>query len=121
MIEMLDINVDKAIAYKISGKITDDEITQLFAKIKEKIKTHNEICVYQEIESIDGIEFGAIIEKIKFLYENGLSSFKKIAVITDKKWMQNAVDIEDEIFRSIEMEAFSFEDKDKAVEFLKRD
>ena len=64
MITMLDIKLDNAIAYTISGKITDDEITQLFSKIKEKMETHNEICIYQEIESIDGIEFGAIIEKV---------------------------------------------------------
>jgi SpoIIAA-like len=121
MITMLDIKVDNAIAYNISGKITDDEITKLFSKIKEKIETYNEICVYQEIESIDGMEFGAIIEKIKFLYEYGISNIKKIAVITDKRWMHNAVDIEDQIFKSIEMQAFSFEDKDIAVEFLKRD
>lgn len=121
MIKMIDIKIDNAIGYTISGKITDDEMSELFSKVKEKIDIHNEISVYQEIESIDGLEFGAIIEKIKFLYEYGLSNFKKIAVVTDKKWMQNIVDIEDDIFRSIEIKAFSFDDKDKAMEFLKQD
>jgi hypothetical protein len=39
--------------------------------------------------------------------------------VTDRKWMQKIVDLEDKLFRKIDMKCFSFEDKDKAVDFLK--
>ena len=118
MIEMLNIGVEKAVAYRISGKITDDDMTLVLTKIKEKIDSRGDVFLYQEVESIGGVELDAIIEKLKFLSDVGLSNFKKISVVTDKKWMQKVILLEDKIFKNIDMKSFSFEDRDRAVEFL---
>jgi len=119
MIEMVDIGFDKAVAYRIEGKVTEEEITSIFAKFKEKINKGEKLILYQEITSIGGVEFDAIVEKFKFLFDFGISHFSKIVIVTHKKWIHKIVEIEDKIFKNIEMKGFSIEEKDKAIKFLK--
>ena len=42
-----------------------------------------------------------------------------IAVVAHTKWLLKPVDLEDKIFRNINMKGFSVDEKDQAVEFLK--
>jgi hypothetical protein len=119
MLEMIDVGFDKAVAYRLEGKITEEETTSVFSLFKEKIKAGEKLIVYQEIVSIGGVEFDAMVEKFKFLFDFGISHFSKIAVVTDKKWIHKLVDIEDKIFKNIDMKGFSIEEKDKAIDFLK--
>jgi SpoIIAA-like len=119
MLELIDIGIEKAVAYRFGGKITEDEMMLALSAIKEKIENYGEVCIYQEIESIGGVEFDAIVEKIKFLSEVGLSNINRIAVVTNKKWLHKIVDLEDKLFKKIDMKSFSIEDKNEAIEFLK--
>jgi stage II sporulation SpoAA-like protein len=119
MLEMMDIGIEKAVAYRLGGKITEDEMTVALSAIKEKIETYGEVFIYQEIESIGGVEIDAIVEKFKFLFDVGISNIRRIAVVTHKKWMHKIIDLEGKIFKKIDMKSFSIDDKNEAVEFLK--
>ncbi|MDI6686865.1 MAG: STAS/SEC14 domain-containing protein [Desulfobacterales bacterium] len=90
-----------------------------FSEAKAKIELYGNIVIYEEIVSFGGIEFKAIIEEFKYLFEVGISNIDKMAVVTDKKWIGKIVGAEDKIFKSIDMKAFSTEEKDNAIEFLK--
>jgi len=59
-----------------------------------------------------------MIEKLKFFREFKLSDIDRIAVITDKKWMQKIVSLEDKLFRNFDMRAFSLDQKEEALAFL---
>jgi hypothetical protein len=121
MLEMIDIGVENAVAYRLGGKITEEEMKSALAVFREKIDRGEKLFVYQEVESIGGAEFDAMIEKFKFFKEVGFdfSHFSKVAVVTHSKWLHKIVDLEDKIFKNVEMKGFSIEDKDKAIEFLK--
>lgn len=119
MLEILDIDVDKAVAYHLAGKITEEDMKLAFSAIKEKIQQFGEVYIYQEIDDYTGIEFDAMIEKFKYLFENGVSSITRIAVVTDKQWLQKIIGFEDKLFKSIDMQYFAQQDKQLAIEFLK--
>ena len=119
MLEMMDIGVEEAVAYRVGGKITEEEMTSVLSIFKEKINKGEKLNVYQEIESIGGAEFDAMIEKLKFLFDVGLSHFSKIAVVTHKKWIHHLADLEGKLFKNLDMRGFSIEEKDKAIEFMK--
>ena len=119
MIEILDIGIKNAVAYRIEGKVTEDEMKSVLSIFKEKIKADAKLSVYQEIVSVGGAEFDAIIEKLKFFREFGLSNFDKIAVVTHKDWMHKIIDLEGKLFKKFDMKGFSIDDKDKALEFLR--
>ena len=121
MLEMIDIGSEKIIAYRLGGKITEEEMTSVLSIFRERIDKGEKLLVYQEVESIGGAEFDAMIKKFKFFKDVGFnfSHFSKIAVVTHSKWLHKLVDLEDKIFKNVEMRGFSIEDKDKAIEFLK--
>ncbi len=119
MLVMMDIGVEGAIAYRLGGKITEEEMTSVLSIFKDKIDKGEKLIVYQEIESIGGAEFDAMIKKLKFLFDVGLSHFSKIAVVTHKKWIHHLADLEGKLFKNIDMRGFSIEEKDEAIDFLK--
>lgn len=119
MIEIIDIGIENAVAYRLEGKITEEEMTSILTLFKEKIEKGEKLIVYQEVVSIGGAEFDAMIEKFKFIRDFGFSHFDRIAVVTHKKWLHKIVDLEDKIFRNIDMKGFSVDQKNLAVEFLK--
>jgi len=119
MLEMIDIGIEKAIAYRVEGKITEEEMTSVISIFRNKIDSDEKLMVYQEVVSFSGVEFDAMIEKFKFFINVGISHFSKIAVVTHKKWIHKFVDLEGKLFKSIDMKGFPIEEKDKAIEFLK--
>lgn len=121
MLEMIDTGVEEIIAYRLGGKITEEEMTSVISIFREKIAKGEKLIVYQEVESIGGAEFDAMIEKFKFFKDVGFnfSHFSKIAVVTHSKWLHKLVDLEDKIFRNVDMKGFPVEKKEKAIEFLK--
>jgi hypothetical protein len=120
MLEMIDIGIEEAIAYRVGGKITEEEMTSVISIFRNKIDSDEKLIVYQEVVSFSGVEFHAMIEKFKFFIDLGISNFSKIAVVTHKKWIHKLVDLEGSLFKSIDMKGFPIEEKDKAIEFLKR-
>ena len=81
--------------------------SSFFCVINEKIEQYGEVYIYQEIDDFTGIEIDAIVEKFKYLFENGISNITRIAVVTDKQWLQKIVDLEDKLFKSIDMQYFA--------------
>jgi hypothetical protein len=121
MLKIIDIGFEKAVAYRLAGKITEEEMTSVLDIFRAKIAKGEKLIVYQEVESIGGAEFDAMVEKFKFFKDVGFdfSHFSKIAVVTHKKWLHKLVDIEDKIFKKVDMKGFPIEEKNKAIEFLK--
>lgn len=119
MLEMLDIGVENSVAYRLEGKITEDEMTSILTLFKEKIEKGNKLVVYQEVVTIGGVELDAMVEKFKFFRDFGFSHFARIAVVTHTKWLHKIIDLEDKIFRSIDMKGFTVNEKDQAIEFLR--
>lgn len=119
MIKIVDIEIKNALAFQISGKITEIDMKILLDKAKEKIKDNGNIVIFEKIDSFEGVEIAAIIEEFKYLYEIGMSNIIKFAIVTDKKWIEYIVNIEKKIFTNIQIKYFHFTEEKNAIEFLK--
>jgi hypothetical protein len=51
MLEMLDIGIEDAIAYRIEGKVTEDEMKSVIAVLKEKIQAGEKLSIYHFLSS----------------------------------------------------------------------
>ena len=120
MLEMIDIGVENTIAYRVGGKITEEEMKSIITVFKEKIDKGEKLNIYQEVVSIGGAEIDTMIEKFKFFREVGFSHFNRIAVVAHTKWLHKLVDLEDKLFKSIKMKGFSVDERDEAIEFLRK-
>ena len=65
------------------------------------------------MESFDGISLEAFFKDLKFAVSN-FGKFDKKAVVTDKSWVKKLGEFSDKLFGSIEIRCFSFEEADKA-------
>lgn len=119
MLEIIEVPVENAIAFRISGKISESDMHTVLSMAKEKINAYGEIVFLERIDSFKGIEIAALVEEFKYLFEVGFSNIAKVAIVTDKKWIEHIVNIEDKIFRNMELKYFSIEDQQEAIEFLK--
>lgn len=120
MLKLLDIEIDKVVAFSVENKITEDDMNLALSTLKDKINKYGEVFIYEEIDGFSGIEISAIVDKFKYLFDRGLSGISRIAVVTNKEWIHKIVDLEDKLFKKIDMRCFSLEQKDKALEFLKQ-
>jgi len=118
VVEIFDIGVENAVAFRIWGKISKGDMTKIFEACKEKIAQQGDIVLLEKIESMGGIEVSALFEEIKYLFELGLADIKKVAVLTDKSWVEKVVAIENTFFTKIEIKCFAFEQQPAAVAFL---
>ena len=119
MLELIDIDIDNAVAFRVSGKITENDMSAVLDRASEKIEHYGDIVFFEQIDSFDGIEIAAIVEEFKYLFDVGLSNIKKVAVVTDKKWIESVANLESKIFTGIEIKCFSTDDQLSAMMFLK--
>jgi len=119
MLRIIDIGIENATAFCILGQITKADMSIVLSNAKEKTERYGNIIIYEEIQGFQGIEFSAIIEEFKYLFNIGISNISKVAVVTDKKWIMKVTSLEAKIFRNIEIRYFRLNEKSLAIEFLK--
>lgn len=120
-IEVLDLDIsnkDQVVALRIDGGVDQMGMMQVLGLISQVSNAHGKVRIYQEIDNLGGVEFDAVIEKIKFLFSTGLSVFERVVLVTDKTWMQKVAAFEDKVFANIDIKAFASDDKAAALEYL---
>lgn len=119
MMDLLDIGMGNAVAIRIAGKITQSDMELVLGEMKGKIRAYGKIVLYEQIDSVEGVELTGIVEMFKYLFEMGISNISRVAIVTDKQWLSKIVSLEDKLFRNIEMRCFPLEEKSEAVDFLR--
>jgi hypothetical protein len=119
MLEMLNIGIDNALAFQMSGKIIESDMQIVLSNAKGKIERHGSIVIFEKIDSFDGAELAAILAEFKYLVDVGMSNVTKVAILTDKQWIAHIANIEDKIFSGIDMKCFPIEEQPAAIAFLK--
>ena len=120
MLTMIDIGIDNAVAFTLSGKMTQDDMKRVLMDAEAKTVDHGGIVIYEEIESFSGIELAAIVEELKYIIHAGLKHIKQVAVVTDASWIEKVVKVEDALFRNIDNQYFTFAEKPQAIMFLQQ-
>lgn len=95
MLEMINIGIDNAVAFRISGKVTAADMTLVLNDAKGKVENHGNIVILEQIDSFKGIETAAIAEEFKYLSDVGISNITKAALLADSKWLDKIISIED--------------------------
>lgn len=120
MITLEDIGIDNAVALHVAGKVTEHDMDVAFTAMREKIAAHGSVVLFEQIDSFSGVELAGLVDKFKYLFEMGISNITKVAIVTDKEWVAKIIGLEDKLFRTIQMKAFSLEEKEQAIAFLRQ-
>ncbi|MFT7300652.1 MAG: hypothetical protein ACI89Z_001114 [Porticoccus sp.] len=55
ILEMIDIGIEHSVAFRISEKVTESDMSLVLTDVKEKIERHENIVLLEKIESFEGI------------------------------------------------------------------
>ena len=89
MLELIHIDIDNTVAFCVSWKVTEDDMSLVLGRASGKLDQYSESVLFKQIDSIDGVEVTVIIKAFKYLFYAGLLNIKKVAVLTDKKGIES--------------------------------
>ncbi|MGB7290719.1 MAG: STAS/SEC14 domain-containing protein [Thermodesulfobacteriota bacterium] len=118
MIEIIPTETDNLIGCKIDGKVKTEDIEKVANYIEDKFTKNKRLRIYVEVVKLEGISLEALFKDLKLGIKH-FKDFDKKAVVTDKEWMKKVAAIADKIFPNIDVKCFSFEEKEKALEWAK--
>jgi len=108
------------LAGHVIGVIIDEDLTEeltdrVIAEIEQKLKIHDKINMFIELEKDWDISFKALIKGINYKYSNS-DHFNKIAIVTDSFWFQSAVNLSD-IFVNAEVRTYDLKQRFEAIQW----
>jgi len=119
MIEVIH-NTGNRIDIFISGKVRSQDMTlALDTLVEESENIENGVMVYRIVDfkfpslAALAVEFSRMRQLLKLM-----KKFKRIAVLTDKKWLKKASELEGKLFPYLEIKAFDFNDIEEAEMWL---
>lgn len=85
--------------------------------IKPELESDAPFNLYLEMAATKGVEPAAIQERVRFILSNFsdvMSKVKKIALVTDKSWLQHLMSGVFTVVTSVEQRSFSLDEADAA-------
>lgn len=122
MIDHLEMESDHVVGIRVDGKVLSTDIERAMNSLEEKLRTHQRVSFYVEIDALSGITPEAILKDIRFGVEQlkNLGRFYRSAVVTDISWIRAAAGIEDLIIPKVQVKAFSKADRDVALAWVNK-
>jgi hypothetical protein len=95
VVESIDDMPDGTLGFRISGRITREEYFQMLDPVREQLERGTKVSFLVVTEpDFQGLDLSALWEDVKAAGSVGLkhrSSWDRLAVVTDKDWMRNAI------------------------------
>ncbi|MEO8712041.1 MAG: STAS/SEC14 domain-containing protein [Parafilimonas sp.] len=121
MINLKNIKGKDIYTFSIDGKITKEDVKEIFALLEEKAKQNSKIKILGVINKFpdfkDLKEVGETI-KIRLNAQNGIG---KYAILTNAHRIKAIIPIGNLLTPRIPIKAFHLDEKDKAIEWLEGD
>ncbi len=118
MIEAIPFEEGNIIGLRLKGKIEDAEFDEIVRLIEERLKEHKKLRIYAEIEEFKGMSVNTFMKDIHYGLKHW-RDFDKEAIVSDKGWLKAWVEISGSIIPGVEVKHFSFEEIEKAKEWIR--
>lgn len=103
----------------VSGKTTVEDYDRLNPIMEKYEQKHKHIKMLIQIPELD-FTAGALWEDIKFGFKH-LEAISALAIVSDKKWIEQSMDAFGSIMPGIAAEGFEVHDIAKAIEWLEKE
>lgn len=120
MIDHLEMEADHVVGIRIDGKVLSTDIERAMNSLEEKLKAHQRVSFYVEIDALSGITPEAILKDVRYGLEQlkNLGRFYRSAVVTDISWIRAAAGVEDLLIPKVQVKAFTRADRDVAMAWV---
>lgn len=107
---------ENTVGFIIDDKFNDEIITKLHKEIEDKLKKYDKINLYLEDANIQSFALSAVVDDILFKFKNS-EHFAKVALVTDRKWIQACAAIENFFFEGT-VRTFPSEERMDAMNWI---
>ncbi|HAV54818.1 MAG TPA: hypothetical protein DCX41_07815 [Aequorivita sp.] len=107
---------DNIIGFIIDGPYTEDSIDKVQNEILDRLEVFSSVSFYIEDTSNAEISLKAVLKSIPFKVKTG-NWFDKVAVVTDRKWLQLFSSIE-RLFVNAEIRLYSTQQRLEAIQWI---
>lgn len=117
MIKKIDIGQPHVLAFRVEGELDVQDMEASQKVIKPELESDAPFNLYFEMAATEGVEPAAIQERVRFILSNFsdvMRKVRKIAIVTDKSWLQHLMSGVFTVVTSIEQRSFSFDEADAA-------
>ena len=118
MLEIIPFEEGNIIGFRLKGKLEEGEFDETIRIIEEKLKLHNKLRVYAEIEEFKGMSVNTFMKDIHYSLRYW-RNFDKEAVVSDKGWLKTWIGIAGSIGPGVEVRHFASGEKEEAREWIK--
>lgn len=108
---------DHIIGIDIDGWIEAEDIERIAELIEKRLNQGERLRIYAEVNNWSGMSLGALIKDLKFSLQH-FQDFEKEAIVSDRRWLEALAALGNTLFSGIEVKHFTFEDRDRALEWV---
>ena len=118
MLELIPTGNDRVIGLHIQGTVETADFDKVIREIENQLKLHPKLRIYAEIESLEGMSPEALWKDLKFTFQH-FRDFEREAVVSERRWLEKWSNFSNKLFSSIEVKHFHFDQKQRALEWVK--
>jgi hypothetical protein len=118
MFERLSGGAGKFVGFKISDKVTREDVHRMSGIMAEAIAASGKIRILIEIEGFRHMEPEALLEKLKFAKDHA-GNIERMAVLSDRVWIKSWVKVGG-LLTHTEVEHFDRSEREAAWEWVRQ-
>lgn len=117
MIEMIPVENEQLVAYRVEGSVTEEDFERVASALEDRMESGEPVRLYAEIASLKGMTMDALASNLAFgaKHATDIGKLDRAAVVAREDWIRTLVGIEDTVLPNVEMKAFPMQDKDRAM------
>lgn len=120
MLDLLPSPCPDVVAFRVSGKVTAEDVELAWASIDAALDEGETIGLYAEIVDLGSFTLDGLVKDLamglKQIGEWG--RFARYAVVSDARWLRAVADVEGKLLPGIEIRTYTLDEKDAAMAWL---
>lgn len=107
---------DNIIGFIVDGPYDEIAVEKIQSEVKEKLEVYDKVSLYIEDTVNADISLKAVLKNLPFKIKTG-NRFERVAVVTDRKWLQVVSNLE-KLFFNAELRLFSSQQRLEAIQWI---
>ncbi|OAD91682.1 hypothetical protein A7A78_11665 [Aequorivita soesokkakensis] len=107
---------DNIIGFIVDGPYDEHAVEKIQSEVNEKLEVYEKVSLYIEDTVNADISLKAILKSLPFKIKTG-NRFERVAVVTDRKWLQVISNLE-KLFFNAELRLFSSQQRLEAIQWI---
>ena len=119
MIDSIQLK-DNLVTLEVSGTVDRDDWQQVTDLVNEALQQHDRVSVLADLTHMDTLTGGAIYEDTKLGIKSlgSLDKFDKIAVLTDKQWLERGAQLAEKLVPGVDVRVFDTGETQQAQQWI---